>query len=412
VPFKNIINDEYCRDISNKVRSSLDMKRRQGKFIGSFATYGYRKDPEDRNRLLIDEYPAAVVRDIFQWFIEGMGIISIAKRLNEQGVLNPTAYKQSQGFNYRHPAGQKNDKLWPDASVRRILTNRMYTGTLVQGKNKTKSYKVQVSVPQPADQWIVMEGTHEAVVDRETFDKVQNLLARDTRTPPGARRVYLFSGFLRCADCERAMNLKLISQPYGDYHYYICSTFKKMNRNACTKHTIRSDRLEEAVAATIRQHIDRAVCINEVAEEIKRRGAARPVPARLMKTLADQEQKRASLERMKLALYPDWKNGDITKGEYMTLKDQFESESAALSRSIAVLQRDIGAYDSTWDGGVLSEVAQYLRFEKLTREMLIELVDCVYVHEGGGITIHFKFADEFEQAAEYVEQNGIAESTA
>ena len=139
VPFKNILNDEYARDISNKVRASLDLKRRQGKFIGSFASYGYRKDPSDHSRLLIDEPAAAVVRDIFNWFIGGTSVLGIAKRLNEQGVPNPSAYKRQQGMNYRHPTSDRLDDLWPDSSVRRILRNPLYTGTMQKPYEKLQA---------------------------------------------------------------------------------------------------------------------------------------------------------------------------------------------------------------------------------------------------------------------------------
>lgn len=405
VPFKNIINDEYCRDISNKVRSSLDLKRRQGKFIGSFATYGYMKDPDDHNKLIVDEYAAAVVCDIFKWFIEGMSIIGIAKRLNEQGVLNPSAYKRSIGLNYRHPAGEKNDKLWPDSSVRRILTNKMYTGTLVQGKNKTKSYKVQVSVAQPKNKWIEIENSHEAIINDDVFIKAQSLLNRDTRTSPGRNNIYLFSGFLRCADCGRAMNRKRISQPYGEYHYYICSTFKKMNADACTKHTIRCDKLEDAVLTTIRQHIRLAVSMSEVVEEIREHGCNGFGAGHLTKTLTDKESEKLRLERMKLALYPDWKNGDITKDEYRTLKARFDEELRGISTAIENLQKEIAAFESGTDGAFLAGFSKHLSFDKLTREILVELVDYIYIHEGGGITIHFKFADEFARVAEFIEES-------
>jgi len=273
VPFRNILNDEYAHDISNKVRASLDLKRRQGKFIGSFASYGYCKDPNDHSRLLIDEPAAAVVRDIFNWFIGGTSVLGIAKRLNEQGIPNPSAYKRQQGMNYRHPASGTLDGLWPDSSVRRILRNPLYTGTMVQGKNRTKSYKLHVSEAVPEEDWITVEQTHEAIISSELFAKAQSLFARDTRTAPAQPKVYLFSGFLRCADCGKAMNRKTISQPYRNYYYYICSTFKKQHSGACTKHTIRSDRLEQAVLETLRSQIALAVEMDELIAEINRSGA-------------------------------------------------------------------------------------------------------------------------------------------
>ena len=260
VPFKNILNDEYARDISNKVRAS-------------FASYGYRKDPNDHSRLLIDEPAAAVVRDIFNWFIGGTSVLGIAKKLNAMGIPNPSAYKRQQGMNYRHPTSDKLDDLWPDSSVRRILRNPLYTGTMVQGKKRMKSYKLHISEAVPEEDWITVEQTHEAIIPIELFDKAQALFERDTRTAPTQPKVYLFSGFLRCADCGKAMNRKLISQPHRDYYYYICSTFKKQHSGACTKHTIRSDRLEQAVLETLRSQIALAVEMDELIAEINRSGA-------------------------------------------------------------------------------------------------------------------------------------------
>lgn len=407
VPFKNIINDEYCRDISNKVRSSLDMKRKQGKFIGSFAAYGYRKDPLDHNHLVIDDEAASVVRDIFDWFIGGMSILGIARKLNLLGVLNPTAYKRSQGLRYMHPNGETNDTFWPDSSVRRILQNRVYTGCLVQGKNKIRSYKVQLSVAVPQKDWIIVEGTHEAIIPNETFEKAQSLFSRDMRTAPNRGQVYLLSGFLKCADCGRAMNRKLISQPDKSYCYYICSTFKKMHKGACTKHTIRSDRVEEALLKTLQKQIDLAVEMDQLVTAINQNSHPNKSTARLMLALSKKEQEKESIERLKLALYPDWKNGEITKEEYQQLRIDFDRQLSEVTESICRLQTELRQAENGVDSGnaFLSAFAKHRNLQTLTREVLIELVDTVYVHEGGALTIQFRFADAFEQAAEYIEQN-------
>ncbi len=414
VPFKNLMNDEYCRDISQKVRSSLDMKRKNGKFIGAFACYGYLKDPNDRNRLIIDEYAASVIQDIFRWFIGGCGIITIAKRLNELGVPNPSEYKRRQGLNYRHTSSEKNDGLWPDSTVRRVLTNKMLTGTLVQGKNKVKSYKVQVSVAQPEDKWIEIENTHEAIIDHETFAKAQELLHRDTRTPPGGRALHLFSGFLRCADCGKAMNRRKNEHPYGTYVYYVCSTFKKMSQGACTKHCIRHDRLENAVLTTIRHQIQLAVSMDELVSAINARGKGKNDVRRLERALTDKEAELRRIERMKLELYPDWKSGAIGKDEYFALKEQFEGQIKAIERSMEALRGEIEAYGSGVDGSnaFLANFQKRGALTKLTRELLAELVEYIYVHEGGEITIQFKFQDEYKRALEYIDHNGGAIETA
>lgn len=408
VPFKNIINDEYCRDISNKVRASLDLKRRQGKFIGSFASYGYRKDPADHSRLLVDGQAAAVVRDIFDWFVGGMSVLGIAKRLNEMGVPNPSAYKRRQGMNYRHPASDKLDGLWPDSSVRRILRNRLYTGTMVQGKNRIKSYKLHVSEAVPEADWIEVAATHEAIIPAELFERAQALFTRDTRTAPAQKEVYLFSGFLRCADCGRAMHRKTISQPYGDYHYYICSTFKKQHSGACTKHTIRSDRLEQAVLEALRHQIALAVEMDELVAEINRSSTRGHNAKRLLDERAQLEAEREHVEQMKLSLYPDWKAGDISREEYHQLKTQFEQRQAGLDGRIAAVQARIDEVQNGVDetNSFLTQFVQYRSLQKLTREAVVELIDMIYVHEGGGITIQFKFSDAYAAAKEYIQDHG------
>lgn len=408
VPFRNILNDEYARDISNKVRASLDLKRRQGKFIGSFASYGYRKDPNDHSRLLIDETAAAIVRDIFDWFISGTSVLGIAKRLNEQGVPNPSAYKRQQGMNYRHPTSDRLDDLWPDSSVRRILRNPLYTGTMVQGKKRMKSYKLHISEAVPEDEWITVEQTHEAIIPGELFDKAQSLFARDTRTAPTQPQVYLFSGFLRCADCGKAMNRKTISQPYRNYYYYICSTFKKQHSGACTKHTIRSDRLEQAVLETLRSQIALAVEMDELIAEINRSSACSRSADHLQTERAQLETERERIEQMKLSLYPDWKAGDISREEYHRLKEQFEQQQAKLDTRLASLQSRI---DEVQNGvnetnSFLSQFVKYRSLQTLTREVVVELIDMIYVHEGGKITIKFKFSDAYAAVQDYIRKHG------
>lgn len=407
VPFKNIINDEYCRDISNKVRASLDLKRRQGKFIGSFASYGYRKDPDDHSRLLIDEEAAAVVRDIFDWFVGGTSVLGIAKRLNAAGIPNPSAYKRQQGMNYRHPASGKLDGLWPDSSVRRILKNRLYTGTMVQGKNRIKSYKLHVSEAVPEADWITVEQTHEAIISPELFERAQALFTRDTRTAPKQDKVYLFSGYLRCADCGKAMNRKQISQPYKDYYYYICSTFKKQHSGVCTKHTIRSDKLEQAVLETLRHQISLAVEMDEVIAALNQNGARKQSTKRLLDEQTRLTQEHERVEKMKLALYPDWKAGDISREEYHQLKNQFEERQQQLVARLAALRQQIEDAENGVDerNSFLAQFRKYRNLQSLTREVVVELIEMIYVHEGGGITIRFRFSDAYAAAKDYIEDH-------
>ena len=258
------------------------------------------------------------------------------------------------------------------------------------------------------EDWITVEQTHEAIIPIELFDKAQALFERDTRTAPTRKQVYLFSGFLRCADCGKAMNRKQISQPYGSYHYYICSTFKKQHSGACTKHTIRSDRLEQAVLETLRSQIALAVEMDELIAEINRSGARSRSADHLQAERAQLTAERERIEQMKLSLYPDWKAGDISREEYHQLKEQFEQQQARLDTRLASLQTRIDEAQNGVDetNSFLSQFVKYRNLQTLTREVIVELIDMIYVHEGGKITIKFKFSDAYAAVQDYIRKHG------
>ena len=409
VSFKNVMNDEYCRDISNKVRSSLDRKRSKGEFIGSFASYGYMKDPDDHHHLIVDPVAAEVVKNIFDWFLQGMSIIGIAKRLNHMGIPNPSAYKRQCGLNYKHPAGQL-DSAWPDSSVKRVLKNRLYVGDMVQNKNRTKSYKVQVSVAVPEENWVIVPNMHEAIIDREKFETVQQLLMRDTRTSPGINHVSIFAGYIRCADCLRAMGKKSVAQSYGKYHYYVCQTFRKAGRNLCTKHTIREKQLYDAVLATIQSQIDLAVSMDQLVNDLKSQNVRAAKSSRLEKMLQLKEDEYEKVSRCRIDLYPDWKAGVLSKDEYLSLKAKIGEQLEQIEIAIANIKEEISKYQSApvSENRFISSFLRYRNIQVLTREVIVELIEMIYVHEGGTITIQFKYQDEYQRLLDLIDEQGLA----
>ena len=414
VGVQNVINESLAATTSVNVRGTLNVNREQGKFIGSFASYGYMKDPNDHHKLIIDPETAPVVRMIFEKFIDGCSIIGIAKDLNEMGIPNPTAYKKLKGFNYKHPAGKKLDGLWPDSSVRRILRNEMYVGNMVQGKNTTISYKIKQFRAIPKEDWIIVEGTHEAIVDRETFDKAQSLFNQFIRKAPQKSEVDLFSGFVRCADCLRAMNKKTNSHPYGTYHYYRCGTSRKMKKSSCTNHTIRIDKMELAVLASIQGMIDSAVEMDKLIKRINSSPVKKKESSHICSAIDTHTAELEKLKGMIIDLYPDWKNGIISKEEYFTLKEQLTEKTASLEKALENLKRTNEEFKNgiTEDNDFISHFKKYGKIDTLTRAMVVELIDKIYVHEGGRITISFKFTDAYEKALEYIELNKEAILTA
>ena len=414
VGVQNVINESLAATTSVNVRGTLNVNREQGKFIGSFASYGYMKDPNDHHKLIIDPETAPVVRMIFEKFIDGCSIIGIAKDLNEMGIPNPTAYKKLKGFNYKHPAGKKLDGLWPDSSVRRILRNEMYVGNMVQGKNTTISYKIKQCRAIPKEDWIIVEGTHEAIVERETFDKAQSLFNQFIRKAPQKSEVDLFSGFVRCADCLRAMNKKTNSHPYGTYHYYRCGTSRKMKKSSCTNHTIRIDKMELAVLASIQGMIDSAVEMDKLIKRINSSPVKKKESSHICSAIDTHTAELEKLKGMIIDLYPDWKSGIISKEEYFTLKEQLTEKTTSLEKALENLKRTNEEFKNgiTEDNDFISHFKKYGKIDTLTRAMVVELIDKIYVHEGGRITISFKFTDAYEKALEYIELNKEAILTA
>ena len=204
------------------------------------------------------------------------------------------------------------------------------------------------------------------------------------------------------------MHRKQISQPYGSYHYYICSTFKKQHSGACTKHTIRSDRLEQAVLETLRSQIALAVEMDELIAEINRSGARSRSADHLQAERTQLETERERIEQMKLSLYPDWKAGDISREEYHRLNDQFVQQQGKLDTRIAALHTRIDEAQNGVDetNFFLSQFLKYRNLQTLTREVVVELIDMIYVHEGGKITIKFKFSDAYAAVQDYIRKHG------
>ena len=224
LPIKNLMNDSYSRDISIKIRSHLEVKKRKGEFVGAFAGYGYMKDELDKNRLVIDDYAAEVIRDIFKWKLEGMSQQGISDRLNENGVLSPAEYKRSLGMKYHTGFKSNPHAKWTAVAVGRILRNPLYIGSTVQGKTGRPNYKIKALAPKPQEDWIIVEHTHEGIVSEEEFKTVNGLLRKDMRIPSSETTVYPLSGLIFCADCKQNMVRKTVPAKGKKYQYYTCST--------------------------------------------------------------------------------------------------------------------------------------------------------------------------------------------
>ena len=404
VSITGFMNEQYAYKTSADVRRTFKHKRENGEFIGAFAPYGYAKDPEDKNALIIDEDAAQVVRDMFSWFItEGMSKGGIAKRLNEYGIPNPAAYKRSKGFHFENPYCKNNDGMWSPTTISRILQNPLYIGVMRQGRQKVISYKVHKRMAVPESEWFVVENAVPAIIDKEVFQAAQDLHNRDTRVAPGKQKVYLFSGFVRCADCGKSM----ARHTSKNYVYYQCRTNREKSRTLCTKHNIRLNVLERAVLVAVQKQIELVVSMTEIIDEINNAPVVHTESTRLNALLEQRIKEHEKVTGVLDDLYMDWKSGDITRDQYRRMKAKFEEQAQQLQETIEHLQSEceIMAQGIDTDNPYLTTFLKHRNIERLSRGLLVELVNAIYVHEDKSIDIEFNYADQYRRIAEYIEGN-------
>ena len=314
IPFKNLINDAYCKDISVKIRSQLEIKRKKGQFLGAFAVYGYMKDEEDHNKLVLDTYASEIVRAIFKWKKQGMSQGRIADKLNMQGVLCPMEYKISLGMKVQTNFRVHKKALWSQTAVTRILSNEIYTGVLVQGKQGTPNYKIKKILPKDETEWIRVEGAVPVIIDRDTFDSVQMILKKDIRIAPEEEVVYPLSGYLKCGDCGQNMVRKSYNAGGKAYSYFICSTRKA--GKGCSTHTIREDELMDMVLQSVSKQVEYICEIEKLLDIVDSLPESQMnvfnYDAQIVRLKEDIERYKS----FKLKLYENLQEGLIGQDEY------------------------------------------------------------------------------------------------
>lgn len=407
VPFKNLINDSYCRDLSVKIRSHLAIKRKNGEFIGAFACYGYLKDENNRNQLVVDTYAGQVVQDIFRMKINGMSQYRIADALNEQGILSPIEYKKYLGSHFESSFKVNPKAVWTAKAVTRILTNEVYTGVLVQGKQTTPNHKVKVRQEVDETDWIRVENAHESLIDRVLFDIVQNLMGRDTRTSPNETQVFPLSGLVYCGDCGHPMVRKIsrytkkekadTAQTYG---YFLCS--EKCGKGGCSWHRISENDLMGAVLGAVNLHIQKVLDVQEALKQIENAPSRQLMIQKYQERLSMKEEERKKAERLKIGIYEDLKDGLLDKEEYQKLKAEFDSRIAEADTAVKELKRQITELEGSRSANApwMIYFQQFGRLEQLTRWAAAIIINKILVYEDNRIKITFNFQADLNRIQE------------
>lgn len=414
IPFKNLINDAYCRDISIKIRSNLEVKRKKGDFVGAFAPYGYRKSEADKNRLEIDEEAAETVRRIFRMYLQGSSAYRIAEVLNGEDVLTPMDYKKEQGSAF-YTGFKKNLKgKWSHVHVLRILGNPVYMGTLVQGKDTTPNYKVKKKVTKEEEKWCRAENAHEAIISASDFQNVQELLQMDTRTGTAQEKVYGLSGVVRCGDCGGNMVRKTVPSGHKKFIYYVCGNHKA-DKAVCSSHGINAENLEKSVLLLLNKQIESVADMEHILgqmEEMQRQSGELAKKNRQIVKKKEEIQKYCGL---RLDLYEDYKDGLITKEEYRELKETYGERIRTAEQGLEKLEEGIEllAAGLSHTCGWINEFKRFGYLESLSREVIVSLIDRIYIHEKKKgeryprIEVRFKYAEEFETALSLIEDMSL-----
>lgn len=403
VPITGLMNDRFACRTSNDIRRTFNTKRRNGEFIGAFAPYGYLKDPDNKNRLIIDPEIAPIKRDMLNWILGGMSLRGVALKLNEMGILNPSAYKKSKGFNYCNPQSNKIDGLWTGTSVKSTLLAKVNLGHMVQGKQRVISYKVHDRINLPEDEWFYVENTHEPIFTQEEYDTLKRILSKSTRTPNKKRKVHIFSGLLICADCNKALHRKTSK----GYTYYACRTYLEKSKTKCTKHSIRLDNLEKAVLQTIKTQIKLLDIAADKLDEMCKSPEVQSSSNRIEKAIFTKQQELEKKKQISDSLYEDWKTKEITKEEYRRMKVKYDEQIQKTLTSLANLQKEKLSIKNIASGNtdIFENFKKYKNVCKLDRNLLVELIDCIKVYENNRITIRFRFIDQIENVFEHLQLN-------
>lgn len=409
ISVKTVLNDSYCRDISVKTRSSLRVKRKSGDYVGACPVYGYRKDPDDHNHLVVDEYPAQIVRDIFRMKLEGISALKISEELNRLGILSPSEYKKDRGL--PHPKGGYADKAgaqWSATTIIRILNDETYTGTLVQGRQGTPNYKLKEVMARPEEAWVRTENAHEAIISPQDFDLAQRIMRLDTRSAPGNGAVYLFSGILICNCCGARMTRKTVPYKGKKYHYYYCPTTKK---RGCKKAaTLKEDELTDCILENVKAHVVNVASLDEIISSSDSHKAAQALAKQYSIEIEDNERQLEKIGDIKRSLYENLVSGLIDQKEYKTLKSKFSADEDRKREAIEALTvklEDILAGKEErlrW----MESFRQFKDLQELDRRTIISLIQSIRVISKTELQITFHYQDEYEKVLRIIGEGAAA----
>ena len=409
-PFRNIMNEWYARDTSRKIQSTFKSKGESGKHTASTPPYGYIKDEKDKNKWIVDEKAAEVVRRIFNMTMQGNGPYRIAKILESEKVDIPAYHQQKLGYGLYQSKNFEHPYRWCSSTIASILKKQEYLGHTVNFKTR-KHFKDKKSKYVSEDNWLIFENTHEPIIDQETFDNVQRIRGNVKRYPDGWGEYHPLTGLMYCADCGSKMYVHRTSN-YKNIPYYTCSAYTKTPCGTLcpSAHRIKAEAVLNLIRETlkdIKKYLDEdnKDFIRSIQNEMEEKEKIEIEKKKIR--LTESQNRLQELERLMCRIYEDMILNKIPNSRYEILNNQYETEQVALSKEIKDLEQQVSKYEKETDRArkFISLISRYENFDELTTTMINEFVEKIIVHERDRkgsqtskqkIEIYFNFIGNYE----------------
>ena len=410
VPLKNIMNENYAKDISIKVSSAYKIMAQNGKYVSGTPPYGYDIDPNDKHHLVINKSESEIVKKIFDMALNGDGRIKICKYLNENKILCRTEIQRRKKAKLSLiPDDEQISHFWGTTTIGRLLSNEVYIGNLVQLKTTNKSFKDKTIVYKNKNDWIRFDNTHEAIIDKDIFNKVQINIKSNTKEKSPIKIYSIYNTKLKCNSCKKAMIRQDDHRGNREISNYFCMNYLRNGTN-CSPHKIKASDLDRMVLEAIQMQVKLVIELDKSLKKLYFKRNKESNEEEYKKNIRLIDYKLDNLKTKKRQSYENWKFGEINKSEFLKLSKEIDEQEKNLNESRKL-------YESTYQENIkrirkydywIDHYKRNRKIKKITKEVLDELIKIIYVNSDGNIRIIFRYQDEFTELLHYLEEGKSA----
>ncbi|MBE6160703.1 MAG: recombinase family protein [Firmicutes bacterium] len=411
VPIKNLINESYARDISKKVSSAYYTMASNGKYVAGTSPYGYTFDENDKHHLVVDPDEVEIVRLIFNMALKGDGRVKITKYLNDHNILCRKEIQRRKKYKLSlEPLEETIKYKWSTSTIGRMLTSEIYIGNLTQLKTKRESFKNHKVINVAKEDWVRFEKTHEPIITKADFDKIQGLIKVNAKrlSNTGERTYSIYNGVLKCADCGRAMYKQEDKRGNRQLSNYFCNTYLYISKTSCSSHKIKTDDLNDIVLESVQLQVKLVIELDRSLKRLFFKNNRETVESEYKNNTRIAEIKINNLKNKKIQLYEDWKFNNIDK-------DEFINQSKLIEEDIKLVEEKLELITKTYRDNIkmikrndywINHYRRNKKIKKLTREVIKELIDVIYITADGNVDIRFKYSNEYKELVTYLENEG------